>query len=82
MQGENITKPVIVPFFNQVNHLMKDDVINAMFWFFDHLKIYQYSPGLRVTTPPSGLHLPDDKGIDRYPKNSLPFFNTGRYYFF
>ncbi len=61
MTGEYFTKPIIMPFFDQMGHLMQDDVINTRFGFFDHLQIDKDPPGFRVTTPPFGLHLPDTK---------------------
>ena len=82
MMRKNFSKPIIMPFFNQMSHLMQDDIINTLFRFFDHLQIDKDPPGLRVTTPPFGLHFPDTKGFDRYPKVRFPFFYTSSNYLF
>ena len=74
-----IPKPIIVTAFDQVDHLMHHDVLNAGRCFFHQFKIQPDSAGVPVERPPAGLHLPDANLGDPRADLRFPFCEKRRH---
>ena len=66
-------KLIVVPPFQQMHHLMYQNILQALHWFLRQLQIEPDAPRLDITAPPFRLHLSDAPPSNRYTHNRLPF---------
>jgi hypothetical protein len=74
-----VDKSVAVMTLNEVNHLMDDDIFEAMLWFSRELRVDANSAGARIAAPPLGLHLLHVKPVNHHAQYRCPSRKKGRY---
>src|SRR3990167_9494787 len=72
----------IVPGFQQVEHLVHDDVFDALGWLPGQIRVEPDVFGDEVATSPPCFHPLHKEPLHLHPYERLPFGNQGRYGFF
>ena len=65
----------IVRRLKQMHHLVDDDVLKALRWFFGQVRIQSNTGRCRVAAPPTRFHPLNEKSLDRNPQMRLPSRN-------
>jgi hypothetical protein len=72
------SEAIIVMPHKDVRHLVDDDVLKAMLWFFCELRVKANGPGAGIAASPLGFHLLHVKPADRDAHYRRPSCNKGR----
>jgi hypothetical protein len=71
-------KARIVSWFEQVNHLVDDNIFKTFQWLSGEIGIQSNGAGAIIAATPFRLHPLDENSPHPYPYQPLPFFNQRR----